>query len=620
MKLIKNVKWYVIVTGFVLFSILSVGSYAYLNDTKTTSKMQLSLKLSANQSVRLVQDKSLLAQTRVDYSKITPLHFNENKTENEIYFYNFTSRTGQFAYNTEIGNILDNTSQAGSYANNIAKQLKGKINISLSSEKANILPSWLNQKNENENIIKLTITTREDFPEAYYNKPLRIGFDIELHDKSGKAVQFNDGSTFIKDQWIVVQIDKPTESNYPSDEVYEVKQALSYMYNDGKFYTITPGVVFNKDTSTLTQEQIDTLKRKYSNQTEQKIVYSNDFNIKVDNVEYVNGKGFKITYSLSETQNQKTLDNFNTAESIQKYPTGYIHLGWIDSVRVYKGYSDVIRPVFLSSDLNLANTNYNLLTDKTILTRSQPVDVQFLTKTTSSAQAPQLFNDTSLSSKFTVKIIGDDSSAFNTPSIVQNQNDKGTVIRITQQTRVPAGKRAVLQILESGTNNVVLKRELQTTSEFTPNIDDTNIDDTNIDGTKYIISKVVTANKDTPYDLFRYAPNSMTVKFDSNKKAYVGNLTFYFKLENHSIFTNMLPTYRFVLSTPKHMKVLSEQYSADSKWLQVNLEYTSNEDINTIKANPIDFNYRILGQISDNNSSSDLQTDSYFSYNNSIFK
>ncbi|MCJ0576491.1 hypothetical protein, partial [Enterococcus cecorum] len=75
MKLIKNVKWYVIVTGFVLFSILSVGSYAYLNDTKTTSKMQLSLKLSANQSVRLVQDKSLLAQTRVDYSKITPLHF-----------------------------------------------------------------------------------------------------------------------------------------------------------------------------------------------------------------------------------------------------------------------------------------------------------------------------------------------------------------------------------------------------------------------------------------------------------------------------------------------------------------------------------------------------------------
>ncbi|MCJ0574834.1 hypothetical protein, partial [Enterococcus cecorum] len=558
-----------------------------MNDTKTTSKMQLSLKLSANQSVRLVQDKSLLAQTRVDYSKITPLHFNENKTENEIYFYNFTSRTGQFAYNTEIGNILDNTSHAGSYANNIAKQLKGKINISLSSEKANILPSWLNQKNENENIIKPTITTREDFPEAYYNKPLRIGFDIELHDKSGKAVQFNDGSTFIKDQWIVVQIDKPTESNYPSDEVYEVKQALSYMYNDGKFYTITPGVVFNKDTSTLTQEQIDTLKRKYSNQTEQKIVYSNDFNIKVDNVEYVNGKGFKITYSLSETQNQKTLDNFNTAESIQKYPTGYIHLGWIDSVRVYKGYSDVIRPVFLSSDLNLANTNYNLLTDKTILTRSQPVDVQFLTKTTSSAQAPQLFNDTSLSSKFTVKIIGDDSSAFNTPSIVQNQNDKGTVIRITQQTRVPAGKRAVLQILESGTNNVVLKRELQTTSEFTPNIDDTNIDDTNIDGTKYIISKVVTANKDTPYDLFRYAPNSMTVKFDSNKKAYVGNLTFYFKLENHSIFTNMLPTYRFVLSTPKHMKVLSEQYSADSKWLQVNLEYTSNEDINTIKANPV---------------------------------
>lgn len=617
MKLIKNVKWYVVVIGFLLFSMLSVGSYAYLKDAKTTSKMQLSLKSSSNQSVRLVQDKSLLAQTSVDYSKITPLHFNKNKTENEIYFYNFTSRTGQFAYNTEIGNILDNTSKVGSYANNIAKQLKEKINISLSSEKANILPSWLDQKNENK--IKLTITTSGDFPEAYYNKPLRIGFDIKLHDKSGKPVQFSDGSTFIKDQWIVVQIDKPTESNYPSDEVYEVKQALSYMYNDGKFYTITPGVVFNKDTSTLTQEQIDTLKRKYSNQTEQKIVYSNDFIIKVDNVEYVNGKGFKITYSLSETQNQKTLDNFNTAESIQKYPTGYIHLRGIDSVRVYKGYSDVIRPVFLSSDLNLANTNYNLLTDKTILTRSQPVDVQFLTKTTSSAQAPQLFNDTSLSSKFTVKIIDDDSSAFNTPSIVQN-NDKGTAIRISQKTGVLAGKRAVLQILESGTNNVVLKRELQTTSEFTPNIDDTNIDDTNIDGTKYSIFQVVTANKDTPYDLFRYAPNSMTVKFDSNKKAYVGNLMFYFKLENHSIFTNMLPTYRFVLSTPKHMKVLSEKYSADSKWLQVNLEYTSNDDINTIKANPIDFNYRILGQISDNNSSSDLQTDSYFSYNNFIFK
>lgn len=603
MKLIKNVKWYVIVTGFVLFSILSVGSYAYLNDTKTTSKMQLSLKLSANQSVRLVQDKSLLAQTSFDYSKITPLHFNENKTENEIYFYNFTSRTGQFAYNTKIGNILDNTSQAGSYANNIAKQLKEKINISLSSEKANILPSWLDQENENK--IKLTITTSGDFPEAYYNKPLRIGFDIELHDKSGKAVQFNDGSTFIKDQWIVVQIDKPTESNYPSDEVYEVKQALSYMYNDGKFYTITPGVVFNKDTSTLTQEQIDTLKRKYSNQTEQKIVYSNDFNIKVDNVEYVNGKGFKITYSLSGTQNQKTLDNFNTAESIQKYPTGYIHLGWIDSVRVYKGYSDVIRPVFLSSDLNLANTNYNLLTDKTILTRSQPVDVQFLTKTTSSAQTPQLFNDTSLSSKFTVKIIGDDSSAFNTPSIVQN-NDKGTAIRISQKLGVSAGKRALLQIIEQKTNKVVLQRELQTTSEFTPNIDDT----------KYNISEVVTAN----YNLFRYAPKSMTVKFDSSKQAYVGNLIFYFKLENKSSFTNMLPTYRFILSIPNHMKVLSEQYSADCQWLQVNLEYSSNEDINTIKANPIDFNYRILGQISDNNSSSDLQTDSYFSYNNSIFK
>lgn len=613
MKLIKNVKWYVIVIGFLLFSMLSVGSYAYLKDAKTTSKMQLSLKLSSNQSVRLVQDKSLLAQTSVDYSKITPLHFNKNKTENEIYFYNFTSRTGQFAYNTEIGNILDNTSQVGSYANNIAKQLKGKITISLSSEKANILPSWLDQKNENK--IKLTITTSGDFPEAYYNKPLRIGFDIKLHDKSGEAVQFSDGSTFIKDQWIVVQIDKPTESNYPSDEVYEVKQALSYMYNNGKFYTITPGVVFNKDTSTLTQEQIDTLKRKYSNQTEQKIVYSNDFNIKVDNVEYVNGKGFKITYSLSEKQIQKTLDNFNTAKSIQEYPTGHLHLDSIDPFRGYKGYQDVIRPVFLSSDLNLAHTNYNLLTDKTILTRSQPVDVQFLTKTTSSAQAPQLFNDTSLSSKFTVKIIDDDSSAFNTPSIVPN--NKGTAIRITQKTEVPAektevpaGKRAVLQILESGTNNVVLTRELQTTSEFTPNIDFTKYDD----------SKVVTSNEGTPYNLVRYAPNSMTLRFDSSKHAYVGNLTFYFKLENKSSFTNMLPTYRFVLSTPKHMKVLSEKYSADSKWLQVNLEYTSNDDINTIKANPIDFNYRILGQISDNNSSSDLQTDSYFSYNNFIFK
>lgn len=599
MKLIKNVKWYIVVIGLFLFSILSIGSYAYLNDTKTTSKMQLSLKLSANQSVRLVQDKSLLAQTRVDYSKITPLHFNENKTENEIYFYNFTSRTGRFAYDTEIVNILDNTSQAGSYGNNIANQLKGKINISLSSEKENILPSWLDQENENK--IKLTITTSGDFPEAYYNKPLRIGFDIKLHDKSGKAVKFSDGSTFIKDQWIVVQIDKPTESNYPSDEVYEVKQALSYMYNDGKFYTITPGVVFNKDTSLLTQEQIRILKQKYSNQT----VYSNDFNIKVDNVEYVNGKGFKITYSLSEKQNQTTL---NTANSIQKSPTGYIHLGWIDSVRVHKLYPDVIRPVFLSSDLNLANTNYNLLTDKTILTRSQSVDIQLLTKTTSAAQDPQLFSVNNLASKFSARIIGNDSTAFNIPSIVQN--DKGTAIRISQQLGVSAGKRASLQIIEQETNKVVLQRELQTTSEFTPNID----------GTKYNISQVVTANKDTPYNLFRYAPNSMTVKFDSNKKAYVGNLTFYFKLENHSIFTNMLPTYRFVLSTPKHMKVLSEKYSADSKWLQVNLEYTSNEDINTIKAKPIDFNYRILGQISDNNSSSDLQTDSYFSINNSIFK
>lgn len=116
MKLIKNVKWYVVVIGFLLFSMLSVGSYAYLKDAKTTSKMQLSLKLSSNQSVRLVQDKSLLAQTSVDYSKITPLHFNKNKTENEIYFYNFTSRTGQFAYNTEIGNILDNTSKVGRFA------------------------------------------------------------------------------------------------------------------------------------------------------------------------------------------------------------------------------------------------------------------------------------------------------------------------------------------------------------------------------------------------------------------------------------------------------------------------------------------------------------------------
>lgn len=604
MKLIKNVKWYVIVTGFVLFSILSVGSYAYLNDTKTTSKMQLSLKLSANQSVRLVQDKSLLAQTRVDYSKITPLHFNESKTENEIYFYNFTSRTGQFAYNTEIGNILDNTSQAGSYANNIAKQLKGKINISLSSEKVNILPSWLDQENENK--IKLTITTSGDFPEAYYNKPLRIGFDIELHDKSGKAVQFNDGSTFIKDQWIVVQIDKPTESNYPSDEVYEVKQALSYMYNDGKFYTITPGVVFNKDTSTLTQEQIEILRQKYLKQTEPKFVYSdNNFNIRVDKVEYIARQGFKITYSLSDSQNTTTLAK---AKSIQEYPTGYLHLGWIDPSRVYKGYQDVIRPIFLSSDLNFVHANYTLLTDKTILTRSQSVDIQLLTKTTSAAQDPQLFSADNLASKFSAKIIGNDSSAFNIPSIVQN--DKGTAIRISQKLGVSAGKRALLQIIEQETNKVVLQRELQTTSEFTPNID----------AKKYNISQVVTANKDTPYDLFRYAPNSMTVKFDSNKKAYVGNSTFYFKLENHSTFTNMLPTYRFVLSTPKHMKVLSEEYSADSKWLQVNLEYTSNEDINTIKSKPIDFNYRILGQISDNNSSSDLQTDSYFSYNNSIFK
>lgn len=613
MKLIKNVKWYVIVTGFVLFSILSVGSYAYLNDTKTTSKMQLSLKLSANQSVRLVQDKSLLAQTSVDYSKITPLHFNENKTENEIYFYNFTNRTGKFAYEDKISNILDNTSQDGRYTNNIATQLQGKINISLFSEKANILPSWLDQKNENK--IKLTITTSEDFPEAYYNKPLRIGFDIKLLDKSEKAVQFNDGSTFIKDQWIVVQIDKPTESNYPSDEVYEVKQALSYMYNDGKFYTITPGVVFNKDTSPLTQEQIDTLKQKYLNQTEPKFVYSdNNFNIRVDKVEYIARQGFKITYSLSDSQkNTTTLDNFNLAKSIQEYPTGHLHLGWIDSFRVYKGYQDVIRPIFLSSDLNVVHANYTLLTDKTILTRSQSVDIQLLTKTTSGAQDPQLFSADNLASKFSAKIIGNDSSAFNIPSIVQN--DKGTAIRISQQSDVSAGKRALLQIIEQETNKVVLQRELQTTSEFTPNIDDTNID-----GTKYSIFKVVTANKDTPYDLFRYAPNSMTVKFDSNKKAYVGNLTFYFKLENHSIFTNMLPTYRFVLSTPKHMKVLSEKYSADSKWLQVNLEYTSNEDINTIKANPIDFNYRILGQISDNNSSSDLQTDSYFSYNNSIFK
>lgn len=612
MKLIKNVKWYVVVIGFLLFSMLSVGSYAYLKDAKTTSKMQLSLKLSSNQSVRLVQDKSLLAQTSVDYSKITPLHFNKNKTENEIYFYNFTSRTGQFAYNTEIGNILDNTSKVGSYANNIAKQLKGKINISLSSEKANILPSWLDQKDENK--IKLTITTSGDFPEAYYNKPLRIGFDIKLHDKSGKAVQFSDGSTFIKDQWIVVQIDKPTESNYPSDEVYEVKQALSYMYNDGKFYTITPGVVFNKDTSTLTQEQIEILRQKYLKQTEPKFVYSdNNFNIRVDKVEYIARQGFKITYSLSDSQNTTTLDNFNLAKSIQEYPTGHLHLGWIDSFRVYKGYQDVIRPIFLSSDLNVVHANYTLLTDKTILTRSQSVDIQLLTKTTSGAQDPQLFSADNLASKFSAKIIGNDSSAFNIPSIVQN--DKGTAIRISQQSDVSAGKRALLQIIEQETNKVVLQRELQTTSEFTPNIDDTNID-----GTKYSIFKVVTANKDTPYDLFRYAPNSMTVKFDSNKKAYVGNLTFYFKLENHSIFTNMLPTYRFVLSTPKHMKVLSEKYSADSKWLQVNLEYTSNEDINTIKANPIDFNYRILGQISDNNSSSDLQTDSYFSYNNSIFK
>lgn len=608
MKLIKNVKWYVVVIGFLLFSMLSVGSYAYLKDAKTTSKMQLSLKLSSNQSVSLVQDKTLLEKTNIDYSKITPLHFNENKTENEIYFYNFTGRTGKFAYKSDIVNILDNTinTNTNTSANNVAKQLKGKINISLSSEKTTILPSWLD--NNSENKIKLTIKTSADFPEEYYNKPLRIGFDVELHDKNEKPVQFSDGSTFMKDQWIVVQIDKPTDGTYPSDKVYKVKQALSYVYNNGRFYTITPGVVFNKDTSQLTEEQIDSLKQKYLNQTDQKFVYSNDFNIKVDNVEYVNGKGFKITYSLSEAQNQTTLDNFNTAESIQKYPTGYIHLGWIDSVRVYKGYSDVIRPVFLSSDLNLAHTNYNLLTDKTILTRSQSVDVQFLTKTTSSAQAPQLFNDTSLSSKFTVKIIGDDSSAFDTPLIVQN--DKGTAIRISQKTGVLAGKRAVLQILESGTNNVVLKRELQTTSEFTHNIDFTKYDD----------SKVVTSNEGTPYNLFRYAPNSMTLRFDSSKQAYVGNLTFYFKLENKSSFTNMLPTYRFILSTPNHMKVLSEQYSADCQWLQVNLEYSSNEDINTIKSNPIGFNYRILGQINDNNPGADLQKDSCFNYSISKFQ
>lgn len=610
MKLIKNVKWYVVVIVFLLFSMLSVGSYAYLKDAKTTSKMQLSLKLSANQSVRLVQDKTLLEKTNIDYSKIAPLHFNENKTENEIYFYNFTGRTGKFAYNNKIVDILDNTinTNTNTSANNVAKQLTDKINISLSSEKTTILPSWLD--NNTENIIKLTITTTNDFPEEYYNKPLRIGFNVELHDKNGNRIQFSDGSTFIKDQWIVVQIDKPTDGTYPSDEVYEVKQALSYVYNNGRFYTITPGVVFNKDTSQLTKEQIDTLKRKYSNQTEQKIVYSDDFKIKVDNVEYVNGKGFKITYSLSETQNQTTLDKFNAAKSIQNYPTGYIHLGQIDSVRVYKGYSDVIRPIFLSSDLNLAHTNYNLLMDKTILTRSQPVDVQFLTKTTSSAQAPQLFNDTSLSSKFTVKIIDDDSSAFNIPSIVQN--DKGTAIRISQnqKTGVQAGKRAVLQILESGTNNVVLKRELQITSEFTPNIDFTKYDD----------STVVTSNEETPYNLVRYAPNSMTLRFDSSKQAYVGNLTFYFKLENKSSFTNMLPTYRFILSTPNHMRVLSEQYSADCQWLQVNLEYSSNEDINTIKSNPIGFNYRILGQINDNNPGADLQEDSYFNYSISNFQ
>lgn len=602
MNLIKNVKWYVVVIGFLLFSILSVGSYAYLKDAKTTSKMQLSLKLSSNQSVSLIQDKTLLEKTNIDYSKIAPLHFNENKTENEIYFYNFTGRTGKFAYNSNITNIYCKTTSTNTLASNVIDQLKGKINISLSAEKVNILPSWLDQDTENK--IKLTITTTNDFPDAYYNKPLRIGFDVELHDKNGKPIQFSDGSTLMKDQWIVVQIDKSTDSTYPSDEVYEVKQALSYVYNNGKFYTITSGVVFNKDTSQLTQAQIDTLKQKYSNQREQKIVYSDGFNIKVDNVEYVNGKGFKITYSLSETQSQTTLDNFNTAKSIQKYPTGYIHLGWIDSVRVYKGYPDVIRPVFLSSDLNLAHTNYNLLTDKTILTRSQPIDIQFLTKTTSSAQAPQLFNDTSLSSKFTVKIIDDDSSAFNTQSIVQN--DKGTAIRISQKTGVPAGKRAKLQILEAGTDNVVLTRELQTTSEFTPNIDFTK--------------KVVTSNEGTLYNLFRYAPNSMTLRFDSSKQVYVGNLTFYFKLENKSSFTNMLPTYRFILSKPNHMKVLSEQYSADCQWLQVNLEYSSNEDINTIKSNPIWFNYRILGQINDNNSGSDLQGDLSFNYSISNFQ
>lgn len=208
MNLIKNVKWYVVVIGFLLFSMLSVGSYAYLKDAKTTSKMQLSLELSSNQSVRLVQDKTLLEKTSIDYSQIAPLHFNENTTENEIYFYNFTGRTGKFEYDSNIKDIYI-IAIYGKHTifSSVTNELKDKININLLAEKANILPSWLDQDTENK--IKLTITTTNDFPDAYYNKLLRIGFDVKLLDMKGDPIQFSDGSDFMKDQWIVVQIDKP---------------------------------------------------------------------------------------------------------------------------------------------------------------------------------------------------------------------------------------------------------------------------------------------------------------------------------------------------------------------------------------------------------------------------
>lgn len=206
MNLIKNVKWYVAVIGFLLFSMLSVGSYAYLKDAKTTSKMQLSLKLSSNQSVRLVQDKTLLEKTSIDYSQIVPLHFNENTKENEIYFYNFTGRTGKFEYDGNIKDIYTKTIFGkNTYFISVTDKLKGKINISLLAEKANILPSWLDQDTK----VKLKITTTNDFPDAYYNKPLRIGFDVKLLDMKGDPIQFSDGSDSMKDQWIVVQIDKP---------------------------------------------------------------------------------------------------------------------------------------------------------------------------------------------------------------------------------------------------------------------------------------------------------------------------------------------------------------------------------------------------------------------------